>query len=299
MTDFIKPFMLKEGLFRGEVVRVSRTIKEIMKRRSYPKTVAELMSEAVVLSALLSSGLKYDGIFTLQIKSKEGAISDIVADITSEGKVRAYAKFDASALEKISPAEIKDRGSVPSLLKAGYMVFTIDTAGGTERYQGMVELEGDTLATCAVNYFNRSEQLKTAIKIATDGKSAGGIMLQQMPISGGKKQTKLAKDEIADEWNTDVILLASLKDKEMLDDKLRPEDLLYRLYHEQDITVYPEKKLSFGCRCSEERIKAVLRTLSEEDLNAATKKGKINMTCEFCGTSYYIDAKEIKESKQK
>ena len=223
----------------------------------------------------------------------------IVADITSEGKVRAYAKFDALALGKIPPDEIKDRGSVPSLLKAGYMVFTIDTAGGTERYQGMVELEGDTLATCAVNYFNRSEQLKTAIKIATDGKSAGGIMLQQMPISGGKKQTRLAKDEIADEWNTDVILLASLKDKEMLDDKLRPEDLLYRLYHEQDITVYPEKKLSFGCRCSEERIKAVLKTLPEEDLKAATQKGKINMTCEFCGTSYYIDAKEIKESKQK
>ena len=299
MTDFIKPFMLKEGLFRGEVVRVSKTIKEIMKRRPYPEPVAELISETIVLSALLSSGLKYDGIFTLQIKSKEGAISDIVADITSEGKVRAYAKFDSSALEKIPPAEIKDRGSVPTLLKSGYMVFTIDTAGGTERYQGMVELEGDALATCAVNYFNRSEQLKTAIKIATDGKNAAGIMLQQMPISGGKKQTKLTKDEMADEWNTDVILLASLKDKEMLDDKLRPEDLLYRLYHEQDITVYPEKKLSFGCRCSEERIKAVLKTLPEEDLKAATQKGKINMTCEFCGTSYYIDAKEIKELKQK
>ncbi len=297
MTDFIKPFTLKEGLFRGEVVRVSKAIKEIMKRRAYPKPIAELISEAVVLSALLSSGLKYDGIFTLQIKSKEGIVSDIVADITSEGKIRAYAKFDSSALEKISPSEIKDRGSVPALLKAGYMVFTIDTAGGTERYQGMVELEGDTLATCAVNYFNRSEQLKTAIKIATDGKSAGGIMLQQMPASGGKKQTKLSKDEIADEWNTDIILLASLKDKEMLDDKLQPEDLLYRLYHEQDITVYPEKKLSFGCRCSEERIKAVLKTLPEKDLKAATEKGKINMTCEFCGTSYYIDAKEIKETK--
>ena len=129
MSDFIRPFLLSEGLFRGNVVRIDNVIKEVIKRKEYPAAVAVLIAETEVVAALMSSALKYDGVFTLQIKG-EGAVQTLVTDITSDGKMRSYARYDEEAVKAVTEQEIRERGSVPTFLQAGYISFTIDIIFG-------------------------------------------------------------------------------------------------------------------------------------------------------------------------
>lgn len=299
MNDFIRTFIIDDGLFRGAITRNFNVIQDILNRKKYPQNVSLLLAEAITLTNLLASVIKYEGIFTLQIKG-DAAIKTIVVDETSDGKIRAYARFDEQELNNISYEDIKNRGSVPALLGAGYMIFTMDNSDGTQRYQGMVELEGNTLADCAHKYFQKSEQIKTAIKIAvafsdTDKSwKSAGMLLQKMPENGGNKNILKSKEEIDDAWNTDVILMGSLTDQELLDEKLSPENILYRLYHEQDVFLFNEKILTFHCRCSRNRIIGVLKSFSEKDLQDMKKNNKISVTCEFCGKTYDITENDLK-----
>lgn len=300
MSDFIRPFYLSEGLFRGAVVKASDTADEIIRTGKYPTPVGELIAEAIALAALLASSLKYDGIFTLQIKGS-GAVKTIVTDITHGGEARAYARWDEAKLKELSAQEIKSRGTVPSLLGSGYVLFMVDNVTNTERYQGTTELIGETLSACILNYFKQSDQINTVLKIASkapknkkDKWQVAGIMLQQMPLTGGKSPHK-TEEERAEEWNTDVILLSSLNDKEILDTVSSAERLLFTIYNEQDITVFNERPLSFGCRCSKERIKAVISSFPEKEINDIFKdgKGKTKITCEFCGKTYDITKDDL------
>lgn len=299
MNDFIRTFIIDDGLFRGAITRNFNVIQDILNRKKYPQNVSLLLAEAITLTNLLASVIKYEGIFTLQIKG-DAAIKTIVVDETSDGKIRAYARFDEQELNNVSYENIKNRGSVPALLGAGYMIFTMDNSDGTQRYQGMVELEGNTLADCAHKYFQKSEQIKTAIKIAvafsdTDKSwKSAGMLLQKMPENGGNKNILKSKEEIDDAWNTDVILMGSLTDQELLDEKLSPENILYRLYHEQDVFLFNEKILTFLCRCSRNRIIGVLKSFSEKDLQDMKKNNKISVTCEFCGKTYDITENDLK-----
>lgn len=299
MNDFIRTFIIDDGLFRGAITRNFNVIQDILNRKKYPQNVSLLLAEAITLTNLLASVIKYEGIFTLQIKG-DAAIKTIVVDETSDGKIRAYARFDEQELNNVSYEDIKNRGSVPALLGAGYMIFTMDNSDGTQRYQGMVELEGNTLADCAHKYFQKSEQIKTAIKIAvafsdTDKSwKSAGMLLQKMPENGGNKNILKSKEEIDDAWNTDVILMGSLTDQELLDEKLSPENILYRLYHEQDVFLFNEKILTFLCRCSRNRIIGVLKSFSEKDLQDMKKNNKISVTCEFCGKTYDITENDLK-----
>jgi len=304
LSDFIRPFLLSEGLFRGNVVKISDVIKETVRRKYYPLAVAELLAETQVAAALMSSALKYDGVFTLQIKG-EGAVQTLVTDITSAGKIRSYARYDEDAVAAITSDEIKERGTVPTLLRAGYISFTIDIDGGTDRYQGAVELQGKNIADCALQYFKQSEQIDTVLKIAVDTSAglenikAAGIMLQQMPTFGGSKADfSKSPEEIKEEWNTDVILLSSLKNKEMTDDNISADRLLYMIYNEQEITVFDEKPLQFACRCSKERIKAVIASFNENDFNEVFKDGKTEVACEFCGEKYEITKEEAQSIRE-
>ena len=304
MSDFIRPFLLSEGLFRGNVVRIDNVIKEVIKRKEYPAAVAVLIAETKVVAALMSSALKYDGVFTLQIKG-EGAVQTLVTDITSDGKMRSYARYDEEAVKAVTEQEIRERGSVPTLLQAGYISFTIDIDGGADRYQGAVELEGKDIADCALRYFKQSEQINTVLKIAVDTSKgmenikAAGIMLQQMPFNGGTAGGYgKTEEEAREEWNTDVILLSSLKNSELLDENITAERLLYMLYNEQKITVFDEKPLIFSCRCSKERIKAVISSFADKDFEDVFKTGQTEIVCEFCGEKYQITKEEVQEIRE-
>jgi molecular chaperone Hsp33 len=254
-----------------------------------------MLGEAIALAAALSSALKYDGIFTLQTKG-DGPIRLLVVDIASAGAVRGYAQFDGERLAKALDGG-KAEGSVPRLLGAGYLAFTVDQGDDTERYQGIVALEGARLADCVHHYFRQSEQIATGIKVAVARDAAGpwrdgSLMVQRLPVEepGGLGRDR---DEAEEGWRRALILMGSCTPEELVDAALAPETLLYRLFHEDGVRVFRPHGLRAECRCSRERIERVLRALPSEDRQNLGEDGALAVTCEFCNRRYSFGADEI------
>ena len=294
IDDLIRPFQIDPFALRGRHVRLGPLFDRVVSRHGYPEKVAAMLGEAMALAALLAGTLKYEGIFTLQTKS-DGPIRLLVADVTSAGAVRGYAQFDAAALNRVSTPG----NSVPRLLGAGYLAFTVDQGEHTERYQGIVELEGATLADCAHHYFRQSEQIEAGIRVATrrddaTGWRAGAVMIQRLPDEGGLADESEAAVEAHDDgWRRALMLLGTCRDVELTDPALDPDALLFRLFHEEGVRVYPAQKLEARCRCSRERIEDVLRTLPADDLAHLVVDGVVEVTCEFCSTQYGFSDAEI------
>ncbi len=204
-----------------------------------------------------------------------------------------------------APSTTGPLGPVPRLLGAGYLAFTVDQGEHTERYQGIVELDGATLAECVHHYFRQSEQIEAAVKIAVaqdaaTGWRAGGIMLQRLPAeggAGGESRLSFAGEEAIeaqeDGWRRSLLLLGSCKPEELTDPGLAADALLFRLFHEEGIRVYPAAPLEDRCRCSRQRIETVLGSLPSEDLASLEQDGKVVVTCEFCSTSYEFTDEEV------
>jgi molecular chaperone Hsp33 len=298
--DLVRPFQIDPFGLRGRLVRLGAVIERVMAAHAYPDAVAGLLGEAVALAALLAGALKYEGIFTLQAKG-DGAIRLLVADVTSEGAIRAYAQFDPAALEKAAALPIS---SVPRLLGAGYLAFTVDQGEHTERYQGIVELVGATLADCAHHYFRQSEQIEAGIRVAATrtaaGWRAGGIMIQRLPPASGEGiesrlsfQGEIAAEAEDDGWRRALLLLGTCTDAELTDPAMAGDTLLLRLFHEDGVRVWPGQQLEARCRCSRERIRRVLASLPEDDLASLAVDGEAEVVCEFCSTRYRFTDAEI------
>lgn len=298
--DMIRPFQLDGVGVRGRLVRLGPAIDEIIRRHGYPDGVSNLVGEAVALSALLAGALKFDGVFSVQAKG-DGPVRALVADFASPGKLRGYAQFDRTAVDDALAGK-PDGAPVPRLLGAGYIAFTVDQGEDTDRYQGIVALEGATLADCAHQYFRESEQIRTAIRLAAgpveDGRGgtawrAGGLMIQRLPegapelLARGHEADPEAGE---DDWRRAVTLLASTRDEELLDPALGPDDLLWRLYNQEAVRVFDEVALDFGCRCSESRAERVLASLSQEALADLAVDGRFVVKCEFCSSAYEFEA---------
>jgi molecular chaperone Hsp33 len=288
--DLSQPFLIDARSIRGRLVRLGSALDRILADHGYPEPVALRMAEAMTLAATLAGALKFSGIFTLQVQS-EGAVSLLVADVTSEGDLRGYARFDA---DKLAAAEaelsLADQ-PVPRYLGKGFLAFTVDQGPDTERYQGIVELAGATLADCAQAYFEQSEQLDTAYLLAAQapgeghGWQAASLMLQRMPL--GPSSPILTGDEAEENWNRATILLASTKQAELFDSTLSAPALLHRLYHAEQLELLEPRPLQARCRCSAERVEATLKSFPRsemEDLKDAN--GHIVVTCEYCKSSY-------------
>jgi molecular chaperone Hsp33 len=288
--DLIQPFKIEGQAVRGRLVRLGPLIDTMLGRHGYPDVVAALLGETVALAAALAGALKYDGVFTLQTKG-DGPIRLMVADVTSDGDVRGYAQFDQERLAAATGAGSGGSLSVPKLLGAGYLAFTVDQGSHTERYQGIVELTGATLADCVHHYFRQSEQLDAVVKVAagraTNGWRAGALMLQRLPPSAG------AADDVEDGWRRTLAFMASSTPGELLDAQLEPNDLLYRLFHEDGVRVFTTAGLRAGCRCSRERVERVLRSLPEDELETFKIDGVIAVTCEFCSAAYEFTEGEV------
>jgi molecular chaperone Hsp33 len=309
--DLIQPFQLESLGSRGRLVRLGAVAQSVLGAHDYPDLVAGLLGETLALAAVLSAALKYDGVFTLQTKG-DGALSMMVADITSDGDMRGYAEFDpGQLLEAAAPAPpgagTAEPVSVPRVLGAGYLAFTVDQGPEAKRYQGIVELEGATLAECAHQYFRKSEQIETGIRLAAgrrgngDGQGAwraGGMMLQRMPPAAreeeGSGDTPVMWDDEAEEnWRRALTLMGSLTDDELLDPGLGPNDLLYRLFHEERVRVYRPRPLVYRCRCSRERVKEVLAAMPRDEVQALEVDGQVIVTCQFCNARYSFDEKAV------
>jgi molecular chaperone Hsp33 len=281
--DIVLPFAVGETRLKGRLVRLGPLLDRILGQHAYPEPVATMLGGAIVLAVTLARALKYDGIFTLQTKG-DGPVRLLVADVTASGHVRGYAQFDAARLAQATPT----KAPVPTLLGAGYLAFTVDQGEDTERYQGLVELVGATLAECAHHYFRQSEQIDAVVKLAVarngDGHWRGGaLMIERIP-----DEAAAIRDE-DDSWRNAVILMSSCSDAELTDAALPPDRLLYRLFHEPGVRVQTERPLTPQCRCSRERVERVLRALPPDDLGDMVVDGRISVTCEFCNATYEFD----------
>ncbi len=294
IDDLIQPFQIEASHLRGRMVRLGPVLDEIMQRHAYPEAVASALGEMLALAVLLSSMLKYEGVFTLQTKG-DGAISLMVADVTSAGEVRAYAQFNEEALRKaekdiaIAPA--------PALLGKGYIAFTVDQGEHTERYQGIVALYGKTLADCVQHYFRQSEQIDTGLTVQVDRSvdssgqgrwRAGGIMVQQLPEQQPVTDDGPLSSDAEDGWRRAMVLMTSVTADELLGPEPRANDLLFRLFHEDGVRVWQPSRLRFGCRCSRERVVGMLSNLPRDEVASMKVEGtnEVEVVCQFCSTAY-------------
>ncbi len=287
--DAVLPFQIEASGLRGRLVRLADVADAVIAAHDYPEPVARLMCETLVLANILASTLKYDGIFTLQTKG-DAAVPTLVVDVTSTGHVRGFAKVVADRLAPDTPA------TVPGLLGQGYIAFTVDQGPQTQRYQGLVPLEGETMADCVNAYFRQSEQIDTGIKLAVDRTSAGwrgaGIMVQRLPAEDGARPAPASDAE--DDWRRAMVLLESATEAEMLSEHLPANRLLYRLFHEDGVRVYRPRPLKMVCRCSRRRLIEVLASFSAEELAEYVEPdGMFQVVCEFCATEYRLSEQDL------
>ena len=293
--DLVQPFRIDPYALRGRLVRLGPTIDRILSQHAYPEPVAAMLGEAITLAIVLAGALKYDGIFTLQTKG-DGPIRLIVADVSTSGALRGYAQYDAAKLEAALIGAGAGVLSVPRLLGSGYIAFTVDQGEDTDRYQGIVELAGATLAECAQHYFRQSEQIQAGIKLSvgrTGGRGAwraGGLMLQRVPPEGGYG---VIADDVEDGWRRAMVLMSSATAAELVDPDLPPHRLLFRLFHEDGVRVYDTHRLEARCRCSRERIEGILRLFSPDELEDMRKERVTTVTCEFCNQRYLFDENDL------
>ena len=299
--DLVQPFQLDPFALRGRLVRLGPTVDRILAQHDYPEPVATLLGEAITLAVLLAGALKYDGVFTLQTKG-DGPVRLLVADVKTDGAVRGYAQYDAKRLGEITREVVPGSGPgggnapVPDLLGKGYIAFTVDQGDDTERYQGIVEIIGDTLAECAQHYFRQSEQLQAGLKLAVaragedQAWRAGGLMLQRVPPEGGLAPIG---DDVEDAWRRVMVLMSSTTPAELVAPDLPPRRLLWRLFHEEGVRVFDTHAVEARCRCSRERIARILLSFPADDIEDMQKDPVTTVTCEFCNTRYDFPADEL------
>jgi len=301
--DFTLPFQVDALDLRGRVVRLGPAIDGLLSTHDYPEPVATLISELVVATALLAGALKFDGILTAQVQS-DGPISLIVVDFTTPGQLRAYARFDEEEVNNARRVAKHYHNPVQCFLGRGNLAVTVDQGRDTERYQGMVELSGNTVLDCIHHYLEQSEQHNALLRVAVkepkpesgDSKwRAGGLMVQQMPgLLAGRLQDECIADERNDLWNRAAALASSTQSEELLDPELGPDDLLWRLFHLDGVRVFPPATLENKCRCRRERILGALTSFPVSELEAMVVDDKIEVTCEFCNRLYELDPSEFK-----
>lgn len=284
--DLIQPFIIEASGLHGRLVRLGPALDRPLQTHDYPESVATLLGEAMALVAGLSGGLKFDGVFSLQARG-DGPLGMLVADVTTDGAMRGYADIRGDIPE--------GDPSVSRLLGAGMLAFTVDQGPDTEKYQGIVEIQGATLTDCVHHYFQQSGQFTAGVKLACqrlpDGQWRGGaLLLQRLPEDEDPDE----RDRMEDAWHTAMVLMGSCRDDELCDPSLDAYSLLYRLFHEDGVRVFPHKPLEFACKCSSERMEAAVAMLTDEELDAMTVDGKITVTCQFCNAERVFDPEAFK-----
>jgi molecular chaperone Hsp33 len=311
--DLVQPFEVKPLGARGRLVRLGPAVDDILHRHAYPPAVSSLLGEAIALTALLGSALKFDGKLILQAKGN-GPVDMLVADYSASGGIRGYARFDGGAMLAHSEnGELAARG----LLGQGHLAMTIDQGLDMERYQGIVALAGQSLSEVAHEYFERSEQIPTRVVLATgpllgrgrnarEAWRAGGILIQHLPSRGPSSPLSLSSGDAPsgaielhkedDRWTEARLLVETVEAHELLDPMIGPERLLYRLFHERGVTVYRPQPLRHECTCSRQRIATVLRGFTPAEREAMREGDEIIVTCEFCSTRYGFRLEEIESN---
>jgi len=307
IDDAVLPFDVGALDLRGRLTKLGPALDELLEKHAYPVPVGKLLGEAIVLTVLLGSSLKFDGRFILQTQT-DGPVSLMIVDFQAPDRLRAYARFDVTRLG--------DGQDSAALLGRGHLAMTIDQGPNTSRYQGLVALEGGNLEDAAHEYFLRSEQIPTRVRIAVgeewrsgeDGPKhrwrAGGLLLQFLPkaperarqadLHPGDAPEGSAVHQIAedDAWVEGQSLIQTVEDIELIDPDLSGERLLYRLFHERGVRVFPTQPVRAKCSCSRDAVAGMLASFAPQDRADMVKDGKVVVTCEFCSSVYEFTPQE-------
>jgi molecular chaperone Hsp33 len=296
--DSVLPFAVEALDLRGRLARLGPAAHSILTHYGYPPPVARLLGEAAALSVLLGSMLEAHGRFQLQTRS-DGPVDMLVVDFDAPGRLRGFARFDESRIVAGAPQG--------ALLGRGHMALTIERPGDAARYQGVVALEGENLTEAAHGYFRQSEQIPSFVKLAVAESvtpagrfwRAGGLLLQYLPSApsrprdldpGDAPEGEVVEGEEDDAWIEGLSLAATTQDHELVDPALSGEQLLYSLFHERGVRVFPPTPFAEACRCSDEKVADLLRSFPPEDRrDMVGDDGKIGVTCEFCRTLRVFD----------
>ncbi|RBP78509.1 Hsp33 family molecular chaperone HslO [Marinomonas rhizomae] len=265
----IQRFSFDNSNVRGERVLLNDAYQEIIKRKDYPLALEKLLGEFVAAIALLRDIIKIDGVLSIQAKGN-GFLSTLMTECDEQQNLRGIAQWDDSQ-------EVPEVISLKEALKGGYLAITIQPRNG-QRYQGVVEIIGDTLSECLEQYFSQSEQLPSRVWLAANGAQCGGLFLQRLPEEQAKEGDK-------DAWERLTHLASTVKEDELL--SLETGELLHRLYHEEEVRLYDIKAMQFGCSCSRQRtLDAVMSLGTEEIRETLIEQGSVRVDCQFCAEKY-------------
>lgn len=274
--DKIHRFLFDKPNIRGEITTLNEVWQHMQSNHNYPEVIRRHLGEVVAASVLLSATLKFEGSLTIQA-SGEGALTLMVVECRNDFGVRGVAKYQQTVID-----EMPEEMDVKTLLGQGTLVITIEQAKTQERYQGVVALEGNSIAEFLEGYLARSEQLETRIFLASDEKAVGGLLLQQLP----------GRHEEDDSWERITHLGSTIKAQELLG--LNAREILHRLYHEEDVRLFEPEPIYFKCSCSRKKVTNMLRSISQQEASDIIKEqGNISVDCEFCGKTYQFDEIDI------
>lgn len=276
-NDLLHRFVIENTRVRGEMVHLQASWQAVLQRHDYPQNVRTILGEAFAACALLSATIKYDGSLILQIRG-DGPLHLLVVQATSQGTLRGLARWHGDVPEQ----------DLQAIFGQGQMVMTIESADG-EPYQGIIGLQGERIQDAIENYFSQSEQLHTRLWLAADETRCSGFLIQEMPAS----ETPLCDlDQSQHDWEHAEHLANTLSKDELL--SLGTQEILHRLFHQEDIRLFEPGPLSFRCGCSTERIEQMILALGlQEARELVEEQGEIRVDCEFCNAHYRFDNIDI------
>ena len=274
MSDSLQRFLLESTPVRGEIVHLDATWRAVLERRSYPAPLQALLGDMMAAAALLSAILKFEGSLIMQMQGN-GPVQLLVVEATSEHTLRATAKWEGELA----------KGNVTELLGAGQFVISIVPSSDKQTYQGIVAIEGESIAQVLEHYMAKSEQLETRLWLASDSQQAAGMLLQKLPA---------APTQDADAWNRATQLGETIRREELL--SLPAREIIRRLYHEEDVRVFESRPVAFRCSCSRERVTSMLRMLGHDEVKSIiAERNTVEVDCEFCGRHYTFDAVDAEQ----
>ncbi|NLC08455.1 MAG: Hsp33 family molecular chaperone HslO [Gammaproteobacteria bacterium] len=277
-TDFTQRFIFTDTDVRGELVCLEESYAHVLAKHDYPEPVSTLLGEFMAAAALLISTVKFDGLLILQARSS-GAVPLLMVECSSNREMRAIARYEET--------QIAAGASLPDMMPDGVLAITIEPKQG-QRYQGVVSLAGENIASCLEGYFSSSEQLPSLFILHADGRRARGLLLQQLPA-------EVIVDEEARQasWQHVTTLAQTLTAEELLG--LGNQAILYRLYHEENLELFATQHLTFKCSCSQERSGNALQSLGREDVEKLLDEqdGCIEIDCQFCNQKYKFNAQDV------
>jgi len=278
----VKRFLFKGSDIRGEILSLDSSFLEACNGQKLESTLRPMFGEFVAGVCLISEMLKFDGVITLQARG-EGPVNILMSEATNAGHFRGIAQASSGASLDLSS---EDSRSISKLLGSGVLAITLDPASG-QRYQGIVPLDGETLADCLGHYFEQSEQIPTFFLLFANEKQCGGLLLQCLPA-----QEVTDPEQRAEQWSTIKQLATSLKADEFF--ATDQDTLLFRLFHEMECETFQSKPLSFQCSCSRERSENAIISLGKSEINTIIDEGKdLELNCHLCGAEYVFSVEDI------